>query len=318
MKMIKTLLIICLFSLFSYAGAGEWFAGRSTMYNWLKKQKDPLTVENLVIQDGWSSRNIDFVSDEHYRDEDFIFLTQAFKNVKSLKFNLNIFLTDASLEHLQELNMLEEIWLRDTYKITDQGLLAISKAAPQLKRLILEGSLPKIKGESLKEVFARLPVLEVLSVSNGIPHVNLPISWQQLSTALLFTNIQKLEFCSGYDTGATDEAVQTWTKTFSSMPSLQELGIYVLPSAQANTLIQAASRSDAPIHKLTVMGTSGALNEMDFQLSFMEGFVELRELHIKEWLGTSESLMDLGSDLKRLRPDIQIYVDGKKMSVEGF
>lgn len=312
--MIRSIIFICLFSLFSYVDAGEWFAGKSAMYNWLGKHNDPLTVQDLIIQDGWSSRNIDFIDKEHYHDEDFLLLTQTFKNVKSLKFNLTIELTDAALPHLQELFMLEEIWLRETNEITDKGLLAIAKAVPQLKKIVLEGPLPKIKGDSLKEVFAMLPELEILSVNRGYPHANFLISWQQLSKALQQTNIQKLEFIAGYDTGSTNEAVQTWSETFSSMTHLQELVIYRLPSAQANTLIQAASQSTAPIHKLSMMGSSADINQIEFKLSLVQGFSQLQELHLKEWLGTSESLMVLARDLKMLRPDIQIFVDGKKIN----
>lgn len=165
--MIKRVLIalfVCLVC-FSHGQADELkFSRKSDFYKWLEKSENPKGIDSLQLQDGWSSRNSDYIPGEQFSDEDFAAVTLKFPELISLNLQLHEHLTDDSLKNLQNLPNLKNLSLRDMENITDQGLLLIPQVAPQLETLDLIGPYRKIEGSTLADVARNLPQLSRLQI----------------------------------------------------------------------------------------------------------------------------------------------------------
>ena len=233
-------------SLFALAAQKEMqplslsFSRRSMLYDWINKGNDPKTVTDLVIQDGWSSREISTIPGQEFRDQDLAFIAERFTNLRSIKFNCTYYnITDSSMKELKKLPHLTSVWLRETHKITDAGIYELALACPQLNTLILE-ALPGVRGATLEKTLANLPHLQSLHLLRSYPHANFPISWQMLAKALAGSTISHLELSNNFDTGNGPAAIALWHQSFSMMPNLRSISMNRQEAYQARTILAAA------------------------------------------------------------------------------
>lgn len=228
-----------------------FFINRSQLYDWINKGNDPKKVTDLVIQDGWSSRNVDTIAGQEYRDQDIAYLAERFTNVRSIKFNCShYYVTDKAMKELKKMPHLTSVWLRELHRLTDDGLNELSLACPQVQTLILE-ALPNVTGSRLDKTLANLPRLQSLELLRSYPHAGAPIHWATLAKALMGTSISHLQFSTNFDTGNGLDAISIWQNTFATMPNLRSITLTREEAYQARTILSAASA----IHTLNLWGT---------------------------------------------------------------
>lgn len=248
--MLRTLLFVLL--IFNAVHAKQVnFISKTDFYNWIEKVKNAQSVDALTIQDGWSSREMEFISAEHFHDEDFAYISQEFINLRYLNFNLNSELTDHSLKNLQTLTSLQELVFRET-NFSDSGLLFLPQVVPQLKSLTFRGPHQRINGSTFNEVLKGLPNLVCLQIDRDYPHATHSIPWRQLTQSLEDSNIEELVLANGYDLG-NDKSV--WSHTFSKMPSLKHIELIRMNENQAQLILES-------IHKLNELSlTATSIND---------------------------------------------------------
>jgi hypothetical protein len=228
------------------------FISKTDFYNWIEKGKNAQSVDALTLQDGWSSREMEFISGEHFQDADFVYISQEFTNIKYLKFNLNSELTDHSLKNLQSIPFLQEIFFRET-NFSDIGLLSLTQATPQLKALTFEGPHPRISGTTFKEVLKGLPNLRYLQIDRGYPHASNAMPWNNLAQALEDSQIEELVFANSYDLGK-DKKI--WSHTFLKMPYLQHIELSRMNEDQTQVVLEALQEGKPTLRELSLTATS--------------------------------------------------------------
>jgi hypothetical protein len=260
--MLKRLtLSLCLLTLSLNAAKSLRLDARSDFLNWAKQGRDPSSIHTLSLQDGWSSRAIDYIDSEHFQNSDFAAITQTFSHLETLTLCHNTQLTGQCLHSLRHLPALRHLSLIDTQALSDQGLLLLSLAAPQLETLSLHSYKPMLTGETFKEALnclTRLRYLEVGSLS-GLP-------WKKLAEALETSAIEELVFSKGYSPGSGEEAHATWSQTFSQMSQLKRVTLSFVKEDVSRILLTALNEKKTSLEHLTLAGSSLTTTPLPKQL----------------------------------------------------
>lgn len=275
------------------------FNSKSSFTQWMDTGRDPQKITNLSIQDGWSSRNIEYIPGEEFRNEDFAQISQEFTNLTALRFSMNSALSDSSLQYVRNFPQLRKVSIREA-RFSDQGLLLLAQNAPQLESLSLTGSLPNMRGNTFIQVLKTLPKLSSLTIDRGSPHAQNFIAWRFVAFALPNTSLRKLSFVYNYDVGRGQTAEEVWSDAFSKMQNFEHLELTLMQETPSRTLLNALKIAKPDLARLSLTATSlnlGEENPFPLQLKMLTigGYLPWGD-HAKNLT----SLILLASDLSSL------------------
>lgn len=270
------ILAICLWSVMLH-GSELSFICRSDLYKWLASDNNASEITVLTIQDGWSSRQSDFINGEHFEDQDIALIAQEFNHLKFLKLNLNVKLTDAAIKYLEHLSNLQELYFRKMERLTDAGLFNLAQAAPNLEVLSFEGPFKVLRGESFEVLLDHLPCLKVLRMIEGTQGIPKGV----IASALRDTEIEELVFGNNQPVGYGEECEKIWGETFAAMPQLHHLMLARMDEKLCHTLLEGLKKGKPAIEKITLLGSSLSQKQQPFPIGLkslcLQGYIFFKD-----------------------------------------